>query len=285
MADSVKERETCQHYLRLVHAEPGRAILTAMQKSIAALGLCLLFVSAAYAANGFTYRIPDGWIDVTDPSSSTENIPSFVVQEARSGKYVHYAVDPRMVTAQGAQVSFNALEQKGSGRITTAGLHQTAAEMTQGVATSGFTMNVMDMKIQKLKGVDIGVITSVMETPRGNLQLVQYMIPGKTHLAVLTYGCPPDQLDHYRPIFESAAMATTGAYDHNLFNVKAIVLATIVGGVGAAVIALIAVAAGKKKPAPARIASSGPILWDCATCKRRVPMRMDACRCGAPRPA
>lgn len=268
-----------------MHSGPGRVILIPMQKSIAAFGLCLLFVSAVYAANGFTYRIPDGWIDVTDPSSSTENIPSFVVREARSGKYARYAIDPSMVTGQGALVSFNALEQKGSGRITTAGLHQTAAEMTQSVASSGLTMNVMDTKIEKLKGVDIGVITSMMKTPRGNLQLVQYMIPGKTHLAVLTYGCPPDQLDRYRPVFESAAMATTGAYDHNLFNVKAIVGATILGGLGAAVIALIAIAAGKKKAAPARIASSGPILWDCATCKRRVPMRMDACRCGAPRPA
>jgi hypothetical protein len=258
-----------------------------MRKTIAALGLCMLFVSAAYAAEGtFTYRIPDGWIDLADPTTSTDNIPAFVAHEGRSGKYVHYAIDPTMVTPTGAQVSFNALEQKGTGRMTDATLRQTADEMTRGVASSGLKMNIQNTKIQKLQGVDIGVITSVMETPRGNLQLVQYMIPGKTHVAVLTYGCPPDQLERYRPIFESSAMATKGAYTNNIFNPKAIVMAVILGGFGAAVIALISISLSKKKkPVPARISSSMPLMWDCATCRRRVPMRMDVCRCGAPRPA
>jgi hypothetical protein len=256
-----------------------------MRKGSAVLALCLLLAPAAFAASDFTYRIPDGWIDLADRSESTEGIPPFVVQEARSGKYIHYAVDPRMVTAQGAQVSFNALEQPGTGRMNTATLHQTAAEMTQGVATSGFTMSVMDMKIEQLGGVDIGVITSIMETPRGNLQLVQYMIPGKTHIAVLTYGCPPAQLERYRPIFESAAMATKGAYTPRLFDFKRLVFIAVLGGLVAGLVALSVMGVGKKKPAAApRPISSTPIMWDCATCKRRVPMRLDVCRCGAARP-
>ncbi|HEV7923237.1 MAG TPA: hypothetical protein VGR02_20840 [Thermoanaerobaculia bacterium] len=257
-----------------------------MRKWIVVVALGRAMVPAAFAASELTYQIPDGWIDLTDPYASTDNIPPFVVQEARSGKYLHYAVDPRMVTAQGAQVSFNALEQAGSGRLTNATLHQTAAEMTSGVASSGFTMNVMEMKLQKLGGVDIGVITSIMETPRGNLQLVQYMIPGKTRIAVLTYGCPPAELDRYRPIFESSAMATTGAYNHaGLFDIKRIAMAGLLGGLAAAVIAVISVSLSRnKKTAPAPISPSTPLLWDCPTCKRRVPMRIDACRCGAPRP-
>ncbi len=257
-----------------------------MRKGLVVFVFCLLFVPAAHAANGFTYRIPDGWIDLADRTTATEGIPPFVVQEARSGKYVHYAVDPRMVTAQGAPVSFNVLEQRGTGRINNATLVQTAAEMTEGVAHSGVTMNVMDKRLQQLGGVDIGVITSIMETPRGNLQLVQYMIPGKTHVAVLTYGCPPDQLQRYRPIFESSAMATNGAYQARLFDFKRLLFIVVLGGLAAGLLAIIGMGIGKKKPAVApRPISSTPIMWECATCKRRVPMRLDACRCGAARPA
>ncbi|HKO58716.1 MAG TPA: hypothetical protein VJ276_22815 [Thermoanaerobaculia bacterium] len=256
-----------------------------MRKAIVLAVLCLILASAAHGASEFTYEIPDGWINVTDRGAPTVDIPDFVVREGRSGKYVLYAVDPRMTSAQGSLVSFNAIEQAGSGRVTQAMVDATAAEMTRGVARSGFTMNVKETKVAKLRGTDIGVVTSVMETPRGALQLVQYMIPGKTSAAVLTYGCPPAEIDRYRPIFESSAMATTGVYDHGGFNFKSIGLAGVLGAIVAVVIGVVATS-NKKKPAQvAYAAPAAPMVWDCPTCKRRVPMRLDECRCGAARPA
>jgi hypothetical protein len=256
-----------------------------MRKAIVLFALCLSLVPAAWAAGDFTYKIPDGWINVTDPAAPTDDIPQFVVQEGRSGKYALYAVDPRMTSAQGSLVSFNVIEQAGSGRVTEPMLRATAAEMTRGVANSGLTMEVQDMKLAKLGGADIGVITSIMGTRRGSLQLVQYMIPGKSRAAVLTYGCPPGEIDRYRPIFESSAMATTGVYDHGGFKFKNIVMFGVLAAIVAVVIGVVATPSSKKKAPQAYAANAAPIMWDCATCKRRVPMRMDACRCGAPRPA
>jgi hypothetical protein len=257
-----------------------------MWKSAVLLCLALLVLPAAYAASGLHYSIPDGWVDVSDPTVSTSGIPEFIVREARSGKYVIYAVDPANTSEQGALVSFNVIEQAGKGRIIQAMVDQTAAEVEKSVAATGLTLKVTDRRMAKLGTVDIGVVEAVMNTPRGQLQLVQYLIPGKTHVAVLTYDCPVALRERYKPIFEASAMATTGTYSHSLFNFKQLALFGLFGAIIAGTIAAVVAGSSKKKrkgPAPSIYAS--PTMWDCPTCKRRVPVRLDACRCGAARPA
>ena len=248
----------------------------------------LTLVPAIHAASEFTFQIPRGWVNLLDPSFIADKIPQSLMQEATSGKYAVYAVDPEAVTPDGAAASFNAIEQPVTGRVTDAVLRQTATEMKSGAAKLGATINVTESHLVKLGGVDVGVMTSDMKMAQGSMRMVQYLIPGKTHSAVLTYGSVPETFDHYRPAFESAAMATTGAYDHSGINWKR---AMLFGGVGGLIALILGVMNAGKKRRVAPMVSTRTMpggtsaVWDCPRCKRRVPLRMDQCRCGAPKPA
>ncbi|MGZ8833985.1 MAG: hypothetical protein ACXW19_12405 [Thermoanaerobaculia bacterium] len=252
------------------------------------VALFLALAPAIHAASEFTFQIPKGWVNLRDPNVIANKIPQSVMQEAMSGKYVVYAVDLEAVTADGAAASFNAIEQPVTGRVTDAVLRQTATEMTSGAAKLGATISVTESHVAKLGGVDVGVMTSDMNTARGSMRLLQYLIPGKTHSAVLTYGSVPGTFDRYRPAFESAAMATTGAYDHSSINWMR---AMLFGGLGGLIALILGAVNARKKPKVAPMVSTRTmpggrsVVWDCPTCKRRVPLRMDQCRCGAPRPA
>lgn len=250
----------------------------------AVAALCLLFAaSSVHASHGFEYKVPDGWINLADPFASIVGIPYFVVEEARSGKYAVYAVDPEMTTEKGALVSFNAMEQEGTAAVTSPSLLIVSEGMKANLKRAGLRMETKETKIRKLGKVDIGMVISVLETKSGPLQLTQFVIPGKTHMAILTYGCPPESYDHYLPIFESSALATTGAESHG-FNLKNVFFAGALGAMFAVIVAAITIVNANRKKTPVPISSS-PSMWTCATCNRRVPLRFDVCRCGAARPA
>ncbi|MGZ8830483.1 MAG: hypothetical protein ACXW2Q_08910, partial [Thermoanaerobaculia bacterium] len=66
------------------------------------VALFLALAPAIHAASEFTFQIPKGWVNLLDPNFIANKIPQSVMQEAMSGKYVVYAVDPEAVTADGA---------------------------------------------------------------------------------------------------------------------------------------------------------------------------------------
>ena len=257
-------------------------------RQVMIVALLAVAVSSAYAESDFHYKIPDGWVNLATPGSVADNVPAAVKTEAASGKYAVYAGDPERMSRQSVPVSFNVVEMPSTGRVTEAVLTQGAAQMRDQLSRTGAKVEILETKVIKLDGVDIGVVGSTMETQRGSLRLLQYMIPGKTHLAVLTYGCPPADFAHYQPIFESSAMATTGAFDHSAFDLGYKFGRIWVFGAFGAVVAVIItlVNAGKaKNKAMIPVQPSTPIVWDCPNCKRRVPMRLTECRCGTLRPA
>lgn len=225
------------------------------------------------------------------PGFNKDTVPTTVVANAASGKFAAFAVDPTRATRQSAPVSFNAVEMGTTGKVTLAVVRQGAEEMQRHLSGTGTKVNLDEMKVIQLNDVDIGFVNSSVNTPRGSLRMLQYMIPGKTKLAVLTYVCPTEDFDHYRPVFESSAMGTTGAYDNSgfgsAFNSGFSWKRMWVSGAVAALLAVIVllINAGRKKPATATVqAVSTPTVWDCPNCKRRVPMRITQCRCGTPQP-
>jgi hypothetical protein len=245
------------------------------------------------ADSEFHYKIPDGWTNVMSPGFIPDNVPTTVVANAASGKYALFAIDPTRASRQSAPVSFNVVEMAATGTVTLAVVRQGAGEMSQKLSGMGATVNLEEVKVTKLNDVDIGVVNSSVNIRRGSLRMLQYMIPGKTKLAVLTYVCPLEDSDHYRPIFESSAMATTGAYDHSGFgsafntgfNRGFSWKRMWVSGALAAVLAVIVVMVNgsRNKPRAAPV-QTAPTVWDCPSCKRRVPIRVTQCRCGTPQP-
>ena len=250
---------------------------------------------SARAASEFQYKIPDGWADVMSPTFIADNVPQTVMSNAASGKFALFAVDPKRATRQSAPVSLNVVEMGSTGTVTLAVVRQGALEMQQHLSGTGTTVNLEEMKVIKLNDVDIGVVNSSVVTARGSLRMLQYMIPGKTKLAVMTYVCPLEDSDHYRPIFESSAMATTGAYDHSGigsafssgfnrgFSWKRAWVSGALAAVLAVIVVMVNASRSKPKTAPVQSASM-PTVWDCPNCKRRVPIRVTQCRCGTPQP-
>jgi hypothetical protein len=248
--------------------------------------------ASARAADDLQYKVPDGWVNLTNPASLPPNAPRAVAAEAASGKYAVFAGDPTRMTNQIVPVSMNVVEAKTTGKVTEGIVKQGAMEMVNQMRGIGATVTLGDIKVLKLEGVDIGFVHSFVETPRGSMQMDQYMIPGKTKLGVLTYVCPGADYDHYKPIFEASAMGTTGAYSHGAFNFSRIWVFGVLGALAAVIIAIINGSKSKPQPAPVaattlpRTTMPGVALgWDCPNCKRRVPIRIEQCRCGTPRPA
>lgn len=258
-----------------------------MRPALRLLLLLALTASAARAANEFHYKIPDGWADVMSPNFVADNVPQTVMSEAAKGKYALYALDPARATRESVPVSFNVVEGSSTGKVTLGAVRQGAVEMSQQLGAMGATVNLEEMKVIQLDGIDIGFVSSSVETPRGSMRMLQYMIPGRTKVAVLTYVCPLQDFEHYKPIFESSAMATTGAYDHSgLAGGLAFKRIWGFGALGAIIAVIVTLIGTRKKPAAAVQAptTTAPAAWDCPNCKRRVPIRVMQCRCGTPQP-
>lgn len=249
--------------------------------------LWLALASAMAAGGSLQYQIPPGWIDLRNSQTEDSRIPQGLINEARRGKYVIYAVDPENLSPVGANATFNVIETPGRGVITEKLLQDTAAGASTEAERMGFEMKLLEAKVVKLGGVDVGVTTSLMSAQGTTVRLLQYLIPGRESAGTLTYACMPGEFDRYRPIFEASAMATTGAYKHRsgIDWGRAFLTGAITGFV--ALIASLITARKKKSAAaaaPAVAAAPSATSWECPTCRRRVPMRIEQCRCGAPKP-
>jgi hypothetical protein len=264
------------------------------------LGLCLSVPVAAQGVYAFQFQVPDGWRrlsgDYPDPANlpadainSSDGIPADYVREAMNGTYQFYAVDPIGdwpftvgATAAGALVGET---------------HQVTQETIEwyisGLAantSAGTKIKIDEGRLLKLKGIDVAVFSGSVEGPDGRLSTLQYLIPGKTQSAILTYRCAPKDYERYRPVFESAAMATMGAYDHSprMDWGRTVFVGLLVAGLGFGRMLVIRLRQPKAMEALKAAATASPAgsssTWECRACQRRVPARVPQCRCGATRP-
>lgn len=251
-----------------------------------AFALCFVVAPIMAAGSGeLHYQLPAGWVNLLDPAFHANDVPEGVMEQASNGKYVIYATDPSTATRESLRASFNVVEQKVLVKISQAQLKQFAVSEMSEIAQAGATMTIEDAKVSSLGSVPIGVITAMIELPQNSQRIVQYVVTSRTHTAVLTYGSRFEDFEAYRPQFERSAMATTGAYDHSGYGWRRGVRAALIGGLGGLAAYFVGMLAKKRRPALAAAAPQSATMWDCPTCKRRVPLRVDACRCGAARPA
>jgi hypothetical protein len=109
-------------------------------------------------------------------------------------------------------------------------------------------------------------------------------VTSKNHTAVLTYASPLEAMEVYRPKFEASARATTGLVAPSAIPWRRIAMIVLMSVVASVWIAMEWSKRSQQKasiPPPAHSAA----MWDCPSCKRRVPLRVDTCRCGAAKPA
>ena len=168
-------------------------------------------IGALLLATALTYKIPEGWVDLADPSVEARRYPANTVREARSGKYKIYAVSDEKVTAL-----LNVIESPEGVGITKPMLDRSVKEASALARARGFTWTTIGTEIAQLQGVDIGVAHSTITSASGTLRLEQYFIPGEKNSATLTYACKPEQFATYQSTFAASAMATTGAYTYRI---------------------------------------------------------------------
>ncbi len=251
----------------------------------------LLAAATLGGAEPLRYHMPPGWVDLADPATRVALYPMSAVYEARSGKYRIYAIEPDTATPQGAAALMNVLEIDLRGRMTQEVMRRAAEEAFEKARAVQYDLIVLDTRLAKLGDVDIGVMDSTLGNRAMKMRLRQYFVPGTPKSAVITYACAPAQFEHYLPLFEASAMATTGAHaSSNGFDWKSAMGGALKGAVagaliGAAVFAVIAKTKSRgTAPAAAAVRTTPATMWECPTCRRRVPMRIAECRCGTARP-
>lgn len=265
---------------------PSHSIVLASAAAIS------LVASTLGADEPLRYQMPPGWVDLADPATTTAGYPANTVREARSGKYRIYAIEPETATPQGAMALMNVMELSTHGRVTQEVVRRAAQEAFESARSMHYDLVVLDTRLDRLGDVDIGVVDSTLGSAAGTMRLRQYFVPGSPKSAVITYGCAPSQFDHYRPLFETSAMATTGAHVRGSFDWQSAMGGALKGAIIGALIGGVAFAVRKKtkagSPAAAAVAptpTSPAVTWECPTCHRRVPMRIAECRCGTARPS
>ena len=171
---------------------------------------CADFARARVAQHPFTYSIPDGWTDLSPgvPESNFDNLHPDIVTEARSGKFVTFAVDFR--DEDGYYEGMNALVRKGA--LTADDTLGLIPELQEAYEKEfGATVQVVDSG-----QVNIGTVRAVrvvfdISYPQLSLRQMQYFMPGgQDWYTIVTYSTVPEQYDRYRTIFEASANGTGG---------------------------------------------------------------------------
>jgi hypothetical protein len=280
---------------------------------LAGLFLAIGLAAQAHAASEFQYSIPPGWRDLklalspANGNRDVNDIPQQLLVDTMSGRFAAVAVDPNGTTYQKAGATFNAIEANTTGRMTVEALNRAGADLISQLAAAGFTATLLEARVVKMNGVNVGMTTVDIETEKETRRLLQYLITGKKTMAVLSFAAPKADFDRYLPAFEASARATKGGYNYGSWDWERTFVA---GGLGALIFGASAFVMGyvrKRRDAeaavdagdggepvaaaPARAAGASPLkkaskyTWTCPGCGNPVPSRLDQCRCGTGKPA
>jgi len=231
---------------------PGRWLIFAA--ALLAIGL----EGLAWGGTGFTFKVPDGWTDLSPgaPAANFQGVAPKVLAEAHSGKYVAYAMDLAHAD-DGFAENFNAIVDPGSEPITEQLLDAVATGMSAELGrTAGGSAEVRERGLVTVAGVRAGRLVADIHLGAIHTRAMMYILPGKDEHAVVTYSAAPETFDQYRPVFEAAAQATGGVVEPQTYWGKLFsgalsggMRGALLGACAGLVVALVVVLRRKKKPA------------------------------------
>ncbi len=163
----------------------------------------------------FRFSIPEGWTELSreSPPASLEGVPSELVAEARSGRFVVLAID-LAGAADGFGENFNAGVIQRAYVASEASSLEIEQAIVQQWARVGATARVLERSLVAIDGVPSSRFVVDIEAPPaagGRLRQLQYYVPGGSSTAVLIYTARPETFGRYLPVFEASAARTTGA--------------------------------------------------------------------------
>lgn len=266
----------------------------------------LLFTLATTAFAGeFTYTIPEGWRDLKkaarDGRLADSGLPAAIQRDVLDDRFVAYAVDEDSIGASGAGALFNAVEVPSAGVLSLEQVQNVSRDLVRQLQANGRSVQAGVTRTDQWGDVLVGVVTVDVHAQEGRRRFLQYLVPGKSSGALLTYTAPVASFDSYERAFDASARATKGAYaaakwpSNKIFIVVAF-LFPLIGGV--VIVKTLARRSStsfggdvleppKAQPAEAE-APRKPIaskyVWQCEACGKPVPMRLEQCRCGGRKP-
>ena len=193
------------------------------------LALLLLVSSVAQAApSKFVFKVPPGWVDISEgaPPANLARVPAVLVEEARKNHFAFCAADVDHAD-DGFMENVNAIVEPGTAKIDMTFMHQLGESIADEAKKAGSNHHVVELGLAKASGVTVGRYVSELGAPPNTVKQVGYIIPGKDSHAILTYSTTPAEFARYAPIFDQAAQATLGVEEPPLFHWQSVV-ATVV---------------------------------------------------------
>ena len=199
----------------------------------------LLACPAQAADVPVTFQIPEGWVDLSPgaPETNFAGFPPPLVKEAKSGKYAAMAFDVAHATPEFA-TNVNAIVMDGPASLDQESLAAFVKDFSDGSQGKGLKATVTESALREVGGVTWAVVVRQSISGRLKVRQMTWLIPaGKRH-AVITYSAADDRFEEYRPVFEKAALATTGSAPAPRMNWSSIALWSLAGAVVAVLIGL-----------------------------------------------
>ena len=228
--------------------------------------LAIGLAAQAHADSEFEYSIPSGWRDLrTDVVNAgaryknIENVPPSLLEAAASGQYAVLAIEPVGTTRERAGAVFNAVERPPVGRVTPELVGKLGPGIVEQYKGAGVSASLVETKVVKLNGVNVARFTLDADGGTESRSVVQYVIPGRKGVAVLTFLAPKSDFARFLPVFEASVRATQGGHEPSYFKFRWTSLLDIVAS-----LALLAFGLGlmykrrKAKAAREREASGAP---------------------------
>lgn len=277
----------------------------------AGIFLAIGLATQANADSEFDYSIPTGWRNLRAEVvyagaryKNIENVPPNLLEAAASGQYAVLAIEPKGTTRERVGAVFNAVERPSVGRVTPELVSKLGPDIVAQYTGAGLRASLVESRVVKLNGVNVARFTLDADGGTESQSIVQYVIPGRKGVTVLTFLAPKPEFATFLPAFEDSARATLGAHEPPYFKFRWTTLLDVVAS-----LALLAFGLGlmhkrrKAKAAREREAVDAPgkasaaapptlpkknpaaHVWTCPACGKPVPARLEQCRCGAAKPA
>lgn len=166
----------------------------------------------------FEFTIPEGWTDLSPgaPESNFEGLDPAAVAAARGDGAAMVAVD-LAGAGDGFAENVNARIVDCPGPFDEDLLGQLARAIVSpdnAPSFGGLTATLVESRIVAVGGATgAWILFDISRADGFRVRTAQYHIPGGTTCAILSYSTTPAAYATYAPIFEAAALATTGAAD------------------------------------------------------------------------
>jgi hypothetical protein len=179
----------------------------------ALLGLLMLAAPAsARQPSRFTFEIPPGWADLADGASedAKEKLNHGLVEASSRKDFLAFAADLE-ADENGRNSFLQAILLPGALAVNIETLPKIRDALRKRSEGEGLSIDMQSVEISRIGEVDVARARWTVHNEGGDEARLAYVIPGGDRAALLIYGCPVENFEKLRPLFQAAAERTKGA--------------------------------------------------------------------------